>query len=619
MIHGSMSRSPGSSPHHLFRRRKDQPCQSTTEPRSGPKAASGLARELNTGMNRALGPNRVAPRGDTKLGRRRIGVCLLSLFIAIVMMPPASLCQTQVSLTPLLIPLSAAPGEVRDFEITIANDGNRGTAEFRAFVADVTQDIRGAYRVAEPGSSHYSCAQWIRLSDIHISLAAGSGAVVKGRLSVPRGVSGGRYAAVVFELAPEDEPEAADYSVSRLFQRFVTVIELSIPSPRDRKDLCILGFSSTIGSTPSVSISLPDTALTLSARVRNQGNTHVYARATLTLRDSAGRRLRQIPLGSGRGLVLPETTVELASILPAGLSPGSYTADITIHYGGSRPALAKIPFAVGEAESAVAPSDTVRVAQAVDVTPSEISVQCPAGASAVRSLVVHNPTDQVLHVKTEAVPLAYDINGDLAVDDTLDGRWSCAGWMELRPSEFDIRPHSKQVVRMIVPIPRGEEGGRYALIVFSSMSASGDPIADAREAMTQTGVPLFLTVGKQVISKVELAPIEIRDGGPSVGLIFETVVSNTGSIHAMPRATLSIKKREIPTGLAGVEFVGKGSLTNVYSVDLGPTEGYVLPGGSRVLQVPIGRALEKGDYVVEIEVDYGAKQLVRGEREFQVK
>ena len=48
--------------------------------------------------------------------------------------------------------------------------------------------------------------------------------------------------------------------------------------------------------------------------------------------------------------MLPGASISISSVLPGGLAPGNYIADISIKYGGMRPATAKVPFIVGESE-----------------------------------------------------------------------------------------------------------------------------------------------------------------------------------------------------------------------------------------------------------------------------
>jgi hypothetical protein len=550
--------------------------------------------------------------------------------------------QVSISLTPLLIELAGAPGETKSFNILLVNESKAATAHFRVFATDVIQRSNGDYRVVEQGESEYSCARWIKLSREEATLGPGEALSVDGKLAIPRAVYGGRYAAVVFELAPEKRKDGEEVFASAEFvQRFATVIEVSIPAPRVRKALSVSGFSvRAAAENPRYAAAYGNDALILVGEVRNEGNTHVFARGSLTLRDGSGKRLRQIPLGSGRGLVLPEATVNLVSVLPSGLAPGNYIADISVKYGGMRPALAKVPFTVSSsgAETRGAGGETKLAPFSVE--PASLDLTYPAGAVAARSIVVKNESDVPLHVEGKALPLAYDEEGELVQDESTlaatPSKWSCAGWIELKPSSMDIRPGGQQVVRVTISIPRDQAGGRYANLVFTATPSGEGGGAGRGEAGSrasaetpspretpawagEAGAVVSLTVGKQVEKIAELSELRIEDGGPSVGLIFSTVFKNTGTTHVKPQVTFGIKRHVVPESVPGVEYVGPGSWEDVDSVDLGELENTVLPGGTRLLRAGYARALESGRYMVEVTVRYGGKAPLYVSREFEVR
>lgn len=530
--------------------------------------------------------------------------------------------EISISLTPLLVELTAAPGETIAFDILLVNESKAATTHFRVLVLDVEQDKRGEYRIVESGDPKYSCAKWIKLSAEEATLGPGEGLAVTSQLAVPRGAYGGRYAAVVFELAPEKRATSEEVLASTEFvQRCATVVEVSIPAPRVRKSLSVSGFNvAAARDNPRYAQAYGTDALVLSAEVQNEGNTHVFARGYLTLRDGSGRRLRQIPLGSGRGLVLPETSVEMRSILIAGLAPGEYTADIAVRYGGMRPASAQVSFTVEAGGiTAEGTGEETKLAP-FSVEPSDMDLTYPPGAVAARSIVVENKSDQAIHVDSKALPLVYDEEGELVQEGAEAGPWSCADWIEFKPGSFDLKPNARQVVRVMIDIPKDQSGARYANLVFTASPAS--PAGAEAGAWTgEAGAVVFLTVGKTAAKEklAEFTELKAEHGGPSVGWVFSTVFKNTGTTHVKPRVTFAVKKRVMPESVPGIEYVGPGSWVDVDAVDLGELDNIVLPGGTRLLQAGYTSPLEPGDYVVEVTVDYGGKSPLYASREFSVK
>ncbi len=547
----------------------------------------------------------------------RTAIVLISVVVILAAVPSHMAAQVSLSFTPMLIEMTAAPGETRAFEVVMMNEGRAMNADFLIYTADLAQKANGDYEVLDVGTSERSCAKWIKLSADKASIGPGETFAVRGTLTVPRGASGGRYAAVVFELIPEPRKGGPALASSTFVQRFATVVELSIPARQVQKRLDVTGFSVAHASeNPAYASAYGKQAVILSAEVKNEGSIHVFARGSMILRDAAGKRLREIPLGAGRGIVIPGATVNLGSVLPAGLAPGDYVADISVKYGGLRPTSAKIPFGIRGSGAQAARAETTAVIAPFSVDPGDFDLSYPAGATAAKSLVLENQSDQAIRVEGCAMPLAFDEEGELVTGEVALSASSCAGWIELKPNVVEIKPRSRQVVRMMISIPRGESGGKYANVVFTATPVSPDK---GQTWSGESGAVVSLRVGKEFSTLGKLSPVTMEDGGPSVGMVFGTIFENTGTIHVKPRASMTIKKRVMPESVPGIEYVGPGSLVEVNSIDLGEEENVVLPGGRRLFNVALSGGLEPGDYVVEFLVNYGGKSPLYVMREFTVK
>lgn len=555
----------------------------------------------------------------TQARRNKMAIIPVTVGLIAVLTVAAGRANAQVSLsfTPMLVELTAQQGSRSVFSVLVRNESQANTASFRIYTTDLMQQLDGDYQVVDKGKPEYSCSKWIKLSIDRATIGPNEVAAVTATLTVPRGASGSRYAAVVFELAPERRKGEPVFASSTFVQRFVTVVELSIPARQVQKLLDVTGFNVKYASEePAYTDAYGGQAIILSAQVNNDGDIHVFARGSMVLRDAAGKRLREIPLGAGRGIVIPGATVNLTSVLPAGLAPGDYVADISVKYGGLRPASAKIPFSVGASGAQAVKAETTAVITPFSVDPGDLDLSYPAGATAAKSLVIENRSDEPIRVEGRALPLAFDEEGELVSDEAGTSASSCAQWIELKPSVVELKPRSRQVVRMMISIPKGESGGKYANVVFTATPASPEK---GQAWSGENGTVVFLGVGKEFSTLGKLTPATIEDGGLSVGMVFGTVFENTGTIHVKPRASMTIKKRVMPESVPGIEYVGPGSLVEVNSIDLGEEENVVLPGGRRLFNVALSGGLEPGDYVVEFLVNYGGKSPLYVMREFTVK
>lgn len=550
-----------------------------------------------------------------------VRVCAVAMvaIVLTVVVSYLSYAQSSIILSPMLVTLSVPSGTVAEFDIGLTNQGVVGTSEFRVYAADVRQDISGDYRVTEPGSTPGSCASWIELSQDRITLGSGQATSVRGRIKVPRGVYGGRYAAVVFELVPETKQDQ-EATVSAVFMtRFVTVVELTVPSPRIVKSLAVSAFNVRQGSNdPQLASAYGRDAVMLTADVTNNGDIHVFTEGTMILRDANGRRLTQFPMGGGRGIVIPQASIGLSAILPSGLPAGSYTADVQIKYGGIRPATAKVAFTIGGTEGIASELASERIVP-FTVSPSHLDFSYPAGATAVGTLMIENKSDERIDVTGFATSLAYDIDGEMVMEELADDENSCADWVELRPSDFQIAPWSKQVVRVLIPTPKTCTGSRYASLIFRAKPASESADDDPSRAQGEAGATVFLTVGKDIKKAGELEPILILRIGQSAGFVFATSFTNTGNTHVNLQAKVSLKKRVMPTLDPGIEYVGRGTLTDVFTSDVDMAETPVLPGGMRLIDASYPGTLEPGDYVVEFVINYGGTSPLYVAQDFAVE
>ena len=167
-----------------------------------------------------------------------LGCTVLILMVAC----SSARAQSSLNLSPMLVELTAAPGTAQDFAVTLVNESSTRPAHVRIYVTDVGQRSDGEYSILDKGTSPWSCAGWMELGVQEAIVEAKRSLTVTCKLKVPRGASGGRYAAIVFELVPE-KPVASAVVRSTVIQKFVAIVELSIPARQVKKALTISEFS----------------------------------------------------------------------------------------------------------------------------------------------------------------------------------------------------------------------------------------------------------------------------------------------------------------------------------------------------------------------------------------
>ena len=234
------------------------------------------------------------PCGRTLM--RRAAIMLIGLFAILAAAPSSTRAQVSLSFTPMLVEMTAAPGETRTFEVVMRNEGRTVTADFLIYTADLVQKPDGDYEVMRVGTSEHSCGSWIKLSADKASIGPSEAFAVRGTLTVPRAASGGRYAAVVFELVPEARKGEAAFASSTFVQKFATVVELTIPSRQMQRRLDVTGFNVDYAiETPAYASVYGRDAVILSAELKNEGDIHVFARGSMILQDGTGKAIEGDP------------------------------------------------------------------------------------------------------------------------------------------------------------------------------------------------------------------------------------------------------------------------------------------------------------------------------------
>jgi hypothetical protein len=203
-----------------------------------------------------------------------------------------------IRIDPILISKVVGQGEKTSASIFIENADEFETVNFEVTVMDVVQNREGGYVVAPAGSTDYSAAKWTKVTPTKFSVQPKKTARVDVEINVPRGVIGGRYAAVVLKIVTKKEEltgmeEAAGFGVLLDYQ-IASFIELNIDSLRKRPELYVTGLSlrkiSEIPSLAEVQNIIGPNANVFAVTVLNKGNIHVQAYGELIIKTNPGQR-----------------------------------------------------------------------------------------------------------------------------------------------------------------------------------------------------------------------------------------------------------------------------------------------------------------------------------------
>lgn len=209
-------------------------------------------------------------------------------------------------------------------------------------------------------------------------------------------------------------------------------------------------------------------------------------------------------------------------------------------------------------------------------------------------LEVQNLSDDSLRIRLLFEDFDIDRTGKVTFFEPGTKPNSVASFATVNPEEFFVPPHGRQYVRMTFRAPAQSQIPEYnGMLIFRSQ-----PIPTQYKPTVsvagEIGVPIYYPVSQLITRDAVIDSLEIiRD---SIYVVFR----NASNIHLRVKgeATVLTLQDNVVTRDSIHEFV-------------------VLPDHSRRLVLPIEKPLGSGTYSVKVLFDYGALELIEGERMFR--
>ncbi len=163
----------------------------------------------------------------------------------------------------------------------------------------------------------------------------------------------------------------------------------------------------------------------------------------------------------------------------------------------------------------------------------------------------------------------------------------------VNPEEFSIQPQSIENVRVTFrPPPEGKVFEYYGMLLFKSQ-----PIpTQYKPTITvagEIGVPMYYSVARLVIKDAVFDSLDVKND--SVSIVFR----NAGNVHLRVKGEAKILRYDE---------------TLVWTDSI--PEFVVMPTKARKMKLPLNQKLGKGTYILRTILDYGAIELIEGERVF---
>lgn len=507
----------------------------------------------------------------------------------------------QISIAPLAIELAGERGQTVPFSVSIVNNSRFQTARFRAYAAGLREGRAGDYAPKTPDDGPYAASSWVRFERTEFEIGPGDAYELRGTVNIPRNAGPSGYAAVVVELLPEERIGAAALSVEYV-QQFVTALEIIVGRRHARsahiESMTIVPAS----SVPELAAAYGNNAVLFIGTVVNDGDVHVIGRGTLILRDERGRRIREVPLGGGRGVILPDTVVDFGSVL-GGLAPGLYEMQVIVDYGGPRPAIGRMEFELSDEAVGVSGAIAGRAVR-IDAGPNLLLYEFPRGGYRGQTVTVVNRDFVDVDFVVTLEELVNDEDGQpLAVEPGVVMPYSAAPWGEVRPIAFTLRPGQRRNVVIGFRVPQDESGGRYARVRIEGKTPAPEPGMEA--ASSEITVDALLMVGSGFAPRLDVTEVEWRAVGATGRVSVGATVTNEGDIHGPAGMRLSLLEYvpAVEEDMGDFILVRDEQWNIVDNAEIEAGDAVLLPGEGRFMFAVFNHVLEKDkQYQVLVEV-----------------
>jgi len=241
-------------------------------------------------------------------------------------------------------------------------------------------------------------------------------------------------------------------------------------------------------------------------------------------------------------------------------------------------------------------------AMSITVSPIRVEHNVPPGGSITEAITISNDDTSPAHIRVRVEDWSLSQDGAITFAKAGSQPYSASPWIRVNPREFALAPGQSQEVRYSLSVPKDATPGGYRAAIIVANIPPPSPGEKQRRVMLEGRIAtiLYETVGRPVPSG-EITGLSFKMG-PEGKATFTISFENTGQVHIRTRGEITIRDR------AGKEVL-KAPLPDFP----------ILPQSRRDFTIAVKEDLPAGEYVAELIMDIGRKELLAGERRFSVR
>jgi hypothetical protein len=485
----------------------------------------------------------------------------------------------QFMLQPMKVELAPRAGQRLIFDLRVQNTSGEKTQTIDLQIRDLMQLENGDWTAVDPGSNFdtsklASCKDWMRLRHENVRMRPMTQTDLSVAMMVPSGARGFYGAVIVATMRERLEVKGVGFILEVLVP---VLVQIEGWTPRHRVEL------TDVGLQLEQQADKPGTTF-VTLGVANSGKSFSRLKGLVRVNKITGEVERKITDAELTDVsILPGSQLNLQSDISRSLPSGRYKLEAWLYVDGRRakPMVKEVDF-VGDPRITRAATDA-----ALDLSPSEVSVDTLPGAMRTAILRVFNASNETVNVWTD-VTLPPVLDG-VALGELRGEDLNCVSWVQVTPAEFSLRARGMQSLRIItnMPNPKAMHPCYYALLRLFARYPDGQ-----NAGVTKA----YICVGNQ---KAQAQPsaqswgVTIEELGEESKYVVKSTFINNGNVHFTPtcKATVSL-----PDGRFFRQVV-------LSSQPAGP----MLPLEPRVFSEVIDFApMASGYYRLTVSLDYGA-------------
>jgi len=510
-------------------------------------------------------------------------VACMTVFVPLL----CPLAEAQISVTPLIVEdLTVYPGGLKTFFLFVGSQSEE-TQDCTLSLSAMTVEGGGLPVPAE--SSPRSCHKWITMIPESFVLPPGSSRRIICQVRVPRGTVGGYYAllscgAVARGSAVAPRGEGVSVGI-RFRHRQIVPVLLTVPGPN---------MSAIIDAAePVMAQNIGSVGYTLELPLRNRGNIHARIHGTADIQSEAGQLVEKFDLVSGRGFLLPEHERVFTSKGKVNLSDGVYVAHFRLDLKNTRRPMEKaFSFYVQNGVPKVADlTDELRAkikkqAAGFIVKPSNIMLSVRPGGRRTEAVELVNLTNDMLRVLAQPAEWFRTPEGrDFVAFEAAPHGHSGASVLKIHQPAIELPPRGRRRVPVMVEVPRGATGERYAAICFDRPDVDLDQSPEGRARRSTTVSIRAEGTGK---AAAEIASFEANRNAKGA-FDLDIRYRNIGDTSFNPEISFTIRNKVS-------DVIDKVRITEQLP--------FVQAGGEGVLSREWAKVVEPGEYSADATLRY---------------